>query len=164
MTKPDCLVGVERVLVSGCLMGKTCRFDGAHKHHHRLSSVLKAFEAQGGVVVSVCPEELGGLGTPRPSAVLEGGDGVSVWQDQAVVRQTSSGSDVTSAFKAGALKAFEQGRGCGLAILKERSPSCGVSRVWQASKVVDGRGVFAALLAEHGMALESERSLFEGTE
>ena len=158
------LLGKQRIAVSSCLVGKHCRYDGAHKYHRRLNEALTQFVAGGGEVISVCPEELGGLGTPRPAAGLIGGTGVSVWRGTARVCQQATGLDVTMAFKNGANKALEQTKNCELAILKERSPSCGVRRVWCESDLVEGRGVFAELLSEQGIALASEMSLFGKTD
>jgi uncharacterized protein YbbK (DUF523 family) len=160
MNQLNHLSGKRRIAVSSCLVGKRCRYDGAHKYHRRLDEVLTQFIADGGEVMSVCPEELGGLGTPRPAAVLIGGAGESVWQGSARVCQQATGMDVSMAFKIGANKALEQTKSCELAILKERSPSCGVHCVWSESDLIEGRGVFAALLSEHGIALASEMSLF----
>lgn len=152
---------VSRVAVSACLLGRPCRYDGGHKYSQALSKILIDFKARGGDVVGVCPEELAGLGTPRPAAILDNGDGEAVWRGAGQVREAASGKDLTGAFKDGALKALDRAQGCELAILKERSPSCGVSRAWSQGAIVDGRGVFAALLAHQGVHLESERSILD---
>lgn len=164
MAESDCLSDKKRIAVSSCLVGKRCRFDGAHKYHSRLAAVLSEFVKGGGEIISVCPEELGGLGTPRPAAVLHGGDGEAVWHGTASVIQPETQTDVTALFKTGASRALEQANNCELAILKERSPSCGVRFFWSEAQLVEGRGVFAALLAEHGMVLESEMTLFGGSD
>ena len=161
MNQVNAFSGKYRIAVSSCLIGKRCRFDGGHKYHRRLNDALSQFVADGGEVISVCPEELAGLGIPRPAATLIDGDGESVWRGTARVCQHATGTDVTTAFRNGANKAFEQTKSCELAILKERSPSCGVNRVWSDSNLTDGRGVFAALLSQQGIAVVSELSLFE---
>ncbi len=143
------------VLVSACLLGRACRYDGATGGNPALQQALAALQASGANVVGVCPEELGGLGTPRPAATLDGGDGAAAWSGQASVRRNHDGADVTAAFLDGARRARAAAGPARptRAILKARSPSCGVGRTWRDGAVQDGDGVFAALLRAEGVPL-----------
>ena len=137
------------VLISACLLGVPCRHDGA-----ALGLIELPAELGGRALLPVCPEELGGLCTPRPPAELSGGDGRSVLDGSArVVR--ADGADVTEAFLRGARSAAElAGRhGVRLACLKSKSPSCGVTRTHVGGEVAPGMGVAAAALARAGLRL-----------
>jgi uncharacterized protein YbbK (DUF523 family) len=104
----------------------------------------------------VCPEQLGGLATPRPAAHLEGGSGEDVLDGRARV-VTAAGVDVTEQFVKGAEETVEIARlfGAGRAILKERSPSCGCFQVNRDGALQSGSGVTAALLRREGLIVES---------
>lgn len=140
------------VVVSACLLGRPCRFDGRDKFTPEL-----AFLLEGRKVVAVCPEELGGLGTPRPACQISGGDGCGVLDGTARVID-ANGSDRTKAFLAGAQAAMEQLKATGAreAVLKESSPSCGVNRVYRDGALAPGQGVFAALLARANIKVIDE--------
>lgn len=144
------LGAVTKVLVSACLLGRACRFDGRDK---LAPSLLDALRAEKVEAVPFCPEEAGGLGTPRPAAVLVGGDGEAVLDGRARVVD-DRGRDVTEAFLDGARQAVEAARksGCEVAYLKERSPSCGCAQVHTDHGVAKGCGVTAALLRRSGVA------------
>ena len=154
------------VAVSACLVGRACRYDGNHKLQDDAVRLLKKLSAHGANVVAVCPEELGGLGTPRPAAELDSPDADLVWNGQSRVREVKTRRCVTDAFKAGAIEAFELAGDCSLAILKDGSPSCGVHCVWSNGVKVNGRGVFATLLAKRGVRIisENEVHLVAGTD
>ena len=137
----------ERVLVSACLLGRACRYDGRSR-----PSAAVAAAVEGAEVVAVCPEELGGLGTPRPAAELSGGDGAAALAGDARVLRRD-GTDVTEAFLAGARAAAQP---ADRAILKARSPSCGVGATWIDGEVRAGDGVFAALLRSRGIPVTSD--------
>lgn len=145
------------ILVSACLLGLPTRYDGCSKED---TGVLTYLQQQGLIPIPVCPEQLGGLPTPRPPAQLSSPDGHAVLHDNARVR-TDNNQDVTAAFRQGALAALAVAQRCGCrrALLKERSPSCGVHVVYQGDLPVAGRGVTAALLQEHGLQLQSEADL-----
>jgi len=146
------------VLVSACLLGKGCRFDGGHCRHEGVLCLV-----QDQVVIPVCPEALGGLARPRPPAEIRGGDGNAVLAGRArVVDRT--GRDVTAAFVKGARAALTLARkhGAVKAILKERSPSCGTHEIHDGTfggRPVAGPGVAAALLAGSGVRVTSEEYL-----
>jgi uncharacterized protein YbbK (DUF523 family) len=137
------------VLVSACLLGRECRYDGSQNRDLALERELAAERLE---AVPFCPEEHGGLGTPRPPAWIEAGGASAVLDGEAKV-VTDAGKDVTEAFLDGAKGALEtcRARGIFLAFLKERSPSCGVCRTHVGRSVADGPGVTAALLAREGI-------------
>ena len=110
-------------------------------------------------MVAVCPEELGGLGTPRPAAELRGGDGAAVWKGQARVQRVEDGQDVSAAFLRGAERAAQLGEGAVEAVLKARSPSCGCGVTEIDGEKRPGDGVFAALLRARGLRLRTDEEL-----
>ncbi len=142
------------ILVSACLCGIHCRYDGSAKPDAELVELL-----QSGRVVPVCPEQLGGLATPRLSAEIVGGDGAAVLAGNASVVSTA-GDDVTAAFIKGATQTLQLARICRAerAILKANSPSCGCGAIYDGtfSGVLNaGDGVTAALLKQHGIPVEA---------
>ncbi|MEW6399399.1 MAG: DUF523 domain-containing protein [Bacillota bacterium] len=143
---------MDRVLVSACLLGVQCRYDGEHEFS---AEVVAAAATR--CLVPVCPEILGGLPTPRPPAEVVGGDGADVLAGRARV-VTGEGRDVTAAFLRGAQEALRVARlvGAREAWLKARSPSCGVTCIHDgtfAQGMRPGAGVTAALLARGGIRL-----------
>lgn len=141
-----------RILVSACLLGEPCRFDGAAKPS---AAVQEHLARTGAEVVAVCPEQMGGLSTPRPPhEIARAADGSRRVVDE-------SGVDRTDAFEAGAQEACRVAaeRGCTHAILKAKSPSCGVGRVYDGTfsgTLIAGVGVTAAALREAGLVLSTE--------
>ena len=137
---------VIKVVVSSCLLGAPVRYDGRDKKSSH--PILQRWLDEGRII-SVCPEMLGGLGTPRPPAeIIDDGSRRVVTRD---------GVEVTAAFEAGARAAAEQD--AVVAILKDGSPSCGSSFIYDGtfSKAsVAGEGVTAALLRARGVAVFSE--------
>lgn len=139
------------ILVSACLLGVSCRYDGRSKGHPLAEELLKKH-----TVIPVCPEISGGLPTPRPPAERQG-DGVF----------TESGADVTENYRRGAEEVLRLARlyGCTVAILKERSPACGSGQIYDGSfshTLTDGFGVAAELLESSGVRVmgESEMEAF----
>ncbi len=130
-------ITVQRVfLVSACLLGLRTRYDGASKANDWVLSLTSKH-----LLIPVCPEQLGGLSTPRPAAQIWGGDGGAVLNGTAkVILET--GEDVTEEFLRGAAEVLRLARLYKIegAFLKARSPSCGLSKL----------GVCAALLQAHG--------------
>ena len=152
---------MEKILVSACLLGAKVRYhggDAACAH-----PILQRWAAEGRIV-AVCPERDGGLPTPRPAAEIVGvGGGDSVLHRIAVVR-TSTGVDMTDAFVRGAEAALEAVRrhAIRVAVLKEGSPSCGSSFVYDGTfskTAVPGEGITAALLRSRGIAVFSENQI-----
>ncbi|MBM4318510.1 MAG: DUF523 domain-containing protein [Deltaproteobacteria bacterium] len=140
------------VAVSACLVGEPCRFDGQARPLADLGERLGGAEA-----LPLCPEVLAGLGVPRPPVAFHGGDGRAVLAGEARLLR-ADGRDVTAAMIAGARRAAAliRAAGCRRAILKERSPSCGVYRVHADGELVPGCGLLAALLAQDGVELQTE--------
>ncbi|MFF8592401.1 DUF523 domain-containing protein [Streptomyces sp. NPDC015220] len=143
---------MEAILVSACLRGVPCRFDGRHKASSRTAEEVAGREA-----VPFCPEVAGGLTTPRRPAELVGGDGHDVLDGTARVVD-DTGRDVTAEFVEGARRALAAARrtGCTEALLMPRSPSCGRGTVYDGSftgESVPGDGVTAALLERNGIAV-----------
>lgn len=137
------------VLVSACLLGRACRYDGRANR----DGVLERELAERGLhAVPFCPEEHGGLGTPRPAAWIEAHGAAAVLDGRARV-VTGDGADVTEAFRGGAEGAAELCRAHGIreAFLKERSPSCGVCQTHVGGRLVSGPGVTAERLERAGV-------------
>ena len=134
-------------LVSGCLLGLGCRYDGG-----TCSSPSLIRFASSANLIPICPEQLGGLSTPRPSASITGGDGDDVLSGYARV-VNKKGEDVTDAFKRGAEESLRLARlmGAGIALLRENSPSCGLSTPYCESETGFGKGVTASLLHSSGI-------------
>ncbi len=140
------------ILVSACLLGVECRFDGGSKPLETLRRL-----AANGRVLPICPEQLGGLSTPRPPAEIHGGAGSEVLSGKARV-EDDQGRDLSEAFRAGAHRSLELARlaGCTRAVLKERSPSCGVNHIRVGGELKSGQGVTTALLLEDGIEVVSD--------
>ena len=110
-------------------------------------------------LIPVCPEEAGGLSTPRPPAEIVGGDGSDVLDGKAKV-MTVDGTDVTEAYLKGAHHALQvaQSHGATRMILKARSPSCGCGDIYDGTfsgTLMSGDGVTTALLKRHGITITS---------
>ena len=134
-----------KILVSACLLGVCCRYDGQAKPHEGALSLLGRH-----TLIPVCPEIYGGLATPRPAAERVG---------KRVL--TAQGGDVTAQYRRGAEETLRLGRlyGCEAALLKERSPSCGSGVIHNGrfdGGLTPGDGVTAALLRANGIAVYGE--------
>ena len=141
------------ILVSRCLLGEPCRYDGRSVPVPQLEKLRQA----GHVLIPVCPEVLGGLPTPRTPSERRGA---------CVVRK--DGRDVTAEYRRGAECALETARREGVlaAVLKERSPSCGSGEIYDGTftgALTAGDGVTAELLKANGITVygEGEQSLTE---
>ncbi len=146
------------VLVSACLAGRACAYDGSHRAH---PEILRLVEE--GRAVLVCPEEEGGLSTPRPAAEISNGRGDDVLDGRARVL-TDMGVDVTDTYLEGARTAVQRAsdEDCRVAILKARSPACGCGAVYDGTfsrSLTDGDGVAAAALRRAGIELWTEEDL-----
>ncbi len=141
-----------KALVSACLLGRRCRYDG---RENRDGPLERALAKQGVTPVPFCPEEAGGLGTPRPPAWIESGGAAEVLAGRARV-VTEGGDDVTAEFVTGAEGALELCRREGIerAYLKERSPSCGCRNTHVAGTLVEGPGITAELLRANRVQVE----------
>lgn len=130
----------EKLLVSACLLGENCKYNGGNNYSPAVAALRGRFE-----LIPVCPEQLGGLPTPRVSAERVG--------DRVLARD---GTDVTEAYRLGAEAALEIAltHGVRRAALQERSPSCGCGTVYDGTfsgTLVPGEGVTAQLLRAHGI-------------
>ena len=137
-----------RMLVSACLLGVECRYDGGGQAIDRLDALMARYE-----LIPVCPEQLGGLPTPRTPA--ERREGRVVNRD---------GADVTDAFGRGATQACRIAAlyGAELALLKARSPSCGRGMIYDGSftgRLVPGDGVAARALMDAGLEVYTENEI-----
>lgn len=133
------------LLVSACLLGENCRWDGGNNRCESVAALTDRYD-----LLPFCPEQAGGLPTPRPPCERQG--------DRVIDRE---GGDRTDAFRKGALAAVEAARRAGAvgAVLKERSPSCGVGPIYDGSftrTLVEGTGVTAEALREAGLPLWGE--------
>jgi uncharacterized protein YbbK (DUF523 family) len=141
---------VERILLSRCLTGELCRWDGQMLSDD-ISDLLRDCE-----IFAICPEMDGGLSCPRPRAEIERHDGNAVLEGVARVRD-EKGCDVTGNFLNGAQNALNMALKYGIrkAILKDKSPSCGVKSIYIGGVLCPGIGVTSALLKRHGVEVIS---------
>lgn len=133
------------ILVSACLAGFPCRYDGTSKTNEKIVQLVRE-----GKAIPVCPEQLGGLTTPRLPSEIRNGRVFS-----------SEGRDVTPEFEKGAAAVLQIAKeyGCTKAILKARSPSCGKGQIYDGTfsgKLVDGNGKTTELLLENGIEVITE--------
>ncbi|MGO2140553.1 MAG: DUF523 domain-containing protein [Leucobacter sp.] len=146
----------ELVLVSSCLAGMPCRYDGNARPDPAIVEAVRE-----GRAIPACAEQLGGLPTPRPAAEIVGGDGADVLDGTAAVVDIH-GEDVSAPFVAGAeaVAAIAAERGVTRAVLQARSPSCGCGVVYDGSHsgaLVEGDGVLTALLKRRGIEITPVR-------
>ena len=138
----------EAILISACLLGVRCRYDGGSKPQEPILRLMEKY-----TLIPVCPEQLGGLPTPRAPSERQG--------DRVVSRE---GADVTAEYLRGAEEAlrlmdFFHAEG---AVLKERSPSCGKGLIYDGSfsgVLTEGDGVFAQKLRERGVPVYGESDI-----
>ena len=137
------------ILISSCLLGIECRYDGGHSRAEDI--IQKAQEIQ---FIPICPEQLGGLSTPRAPSYIVKGDGKGVLSGNARVIN-SLGKDVTEAFIKGAQESLKlaQLTGATKAIVKDKSPSCGLNTPYCDTDTGYGLGVTAALLLNAGITI-----------
>ena len=138
------------IVVSACLAGVACRYDGQAKTDAGALRLVREKKA-----VALCPEILAGFSSPRPAAEIRGGDGFDVLNGEARV-YNKKGEDITDGFLRGAQKLFDfvLENGITEVWLKAMSPSCGVSEIYDGSfsgRVVFGCGVTCALLRKNGI-------------
>lgn len=143
-----------KILISACLLGVNCRYDGGNS---RDDNAIRNHQSE--ELIPVCPEEAGGLPTPRPAVEIVGGDGNDVLDGKAKVL-TAEGEDKTEEFLKGAKHALElaQSQGATSVILKARSPSCGCGNIYDGTfsgTLTPGNGVTTALLKRNGIEVIS---------
>ncbi|NMB46882.1 MAG: DUF523 domain-containing protein [Firmicutes bacterium] len=144
-------------LVSACLAGARTRFDGTARPDPQIVQLVRE-----GRAIPICPEQLGGLATPRPASEILSGDGSDVVEGRARVI-TSEGQDVTTAYLVGARETLRLAEDwqVAAAILKARSPSCGSFEIYDGSfqgRLRPGLGVTAVLLKQAGLAVFCEKT------
>ena len=137
-----------KIMVSACLLGENCRYDGGNNRNEALLEMLAGQE-----VIPVCPEVAGGLPVPRVPAEIKGGRVVN-----------REGQDVDEAFRRGAEKVMEiaEKEQPDLIILQSRSPSCGVKQRYDGTftgTLIDGSGVTAELLKANGISVYGESQI-----
>nr|WP_314469557.1 DUF523 domain-containing protein [uncultured Campylobacter sp.] len=145
-----------KILISACLLGENCKYNGGNNADaipaDALSKLGQIYE-----LIAVCPECMGGLTTPRePAEICANGR----------VLTKFSGRDVTAKFILGAQICADVARenGCKIAVLKERSPSCGSGWIYDGSftgRIVSGDGITAAALKKLGIRVVGESALAE---
>ena len=139
---------MEPILISACLLGASCRYDGGSKPVLSVEALMGRYQ-----LVPICPEQLGGLPTPREPSERQG--------NTVVMR---SGTDVTAQYRRGAEQALHLAQvfGCKKAVLKERSPSCGSGEIYDGTfsgHLTSGDGVTAELLKANGIEVFGESEI-----
>lgn len=147
---------MEKILISACLLGRPVRYDGRSCPFE--CSLIDLWRVKG-LLIPVCPEMDGGLPVPRPPAEITPGGGAGVWAGKARVRTRET--DVTDFFIKGAQAVLDKAIACDIkiALLKQKSPSCGSCRIYDGSfsrSLVDGMGVTTALLRQNGILVFGE--------
>ncbi len=137
------------VLISACLLGVCCRYDGQSKRYDGIDKLIDKYN-----LIPVCPEIMGGLQTPRAPAERVG--------DRVIC---DNGCDVTAQYQRGAQEVLKIAKlfSCELAILKANSPSCSHSKVYDGTftrTLIEGMGVTAGLLTENGIRVVDETEIF----
>ena len=138
---------MENIIVSACLLGVSCRYDGNSKPNEKIINLKEKYN-----LIPICPEIMGGLPTPRMSAEIKDGR-----------VKTENGIDVTEEYKKGADEAIKLAKlfGCKKAILKENSPSCGCGKIYNGEftrTLKDGNGITAELFMKNGIDVFGENS------
>jgi uncharacterized protein YbbK (DUF523 family) len=138
----------EKVLVSACLLGQSCAYDGEHRKSDAVCRLAEKYE-----LIPICPECEGGLPTPRIPSERVGERVLS-----------KNGTDVTRAYAAGAKAALSLalGEGVAFAVLKSKSPSCGKGEIYDGSfthTLILGNGVTAELLLSRGIPVYTEKEI-----
>lgn len=146
------------ILVSACLVGIDCKYNGGNNSNNRVLEYIKDKE-----YILVCPEQLGGLSTPRIPSEIVDGDGVDVIDNKSIVID-KEGKDVTQNFIKGAYETLKIARlyNCNEALLKSKSPSCGNSKIYNGKfrgELTNGIGVTTALLSKYGIKVINENEI-----
>ena len=137
-----------KILVSACLLGDKCKYNGGDNFNEKVVEFVKNNE-----IVKVCPEVLGGLSIPRIPCEIKSGQVM-----------TKDGTLCTAQFHQGAQKALKMAleKNIDFAILKSRSPSCGKDKIYDGTfsgTLVKGNGIFAELLMQNGIKIFSEEEI-----
>ena len=132
----------EKILVSGCLLGLNCKYDGGNNYKEEIDEFWKDYD-----VIPICPEIMGGLPTPRVSA--------EKLEDKVI---TKDGEDVTKQFRKGAEECLFLAKKYDIKkpLLKYKSPSCGFGKIYDGTfthTIIDGNGITAELLNDNGIEI-----------
>ncbi|MBE6686318.1 MAG: DUF523 domain-containing protein [Ruminococcaceae bacterium] len=138
------------ILISACLIGCKCRYDGKDKNTIDTNELKKHFN-----LFPVCPEVDGGLSVPRAPAEIKGSKVIN-----------TEGRDVTEEYTKGAMAALKTAKenGCTAALLKARSPSCGKGEIYDGSfskTLTKGNGILVRMLSDEGIAVYTENEIDE---
>ena len=141
------------ILVSACLVGINCKYSGGNNYNKKVFDLVKE-----GKAIPICPEQLGGLTTPRNPVELKFINGKRYAID-------NQGNDVTENFESGAKQVLELVKNLNInkAILQPRSPSCGVGKIYSGNfdnELVDGDGILAELLKQNGVEVFTPDEVF----
>ena len=144
----------ERVLVSACLLGENCKYNGGNNKTNAIIEFLKDKE-----VFPVCPEVFGGLPTPRLKHEI------ILSNNQRIVINENK-EDVSEYFIKGALISLKKAldNGITLAILKQKSPSCGYKKIYNGNfdgTIIEGNGIFTDILLKHNIKVLTEEDFKE---
>lgn len=147
------------ILVSACLLGVNCKYDGSNNNVQKLEQLIKKYN-----LVPICPEQLGGLSTPRCASEICSGTGKEVLKGISRVISKDR-KDVSQEFVKGAVEVLDIAKkyNCKIAILKQRSPSCGSGLIYDGSfnsNIVEGNGVCSQLLIDNGVKVVSEENYY----
>ena len=148
------------ILVSACLLGLNTRYDGCNNINSEVCSIMNDFN-----IIPICPEQLGGMSTPRLPSEIHGGNARDVLEGRARVIN-SEGDEVTDKFIRGADETLNIAKiyNSKMAILKSKSPSCGYGNVYDGSfsKVLkEGNGISTELLIQNGIIVFSEKDILK---
>lgn len=137
-----------KILVSACLLGHNCKYNGGNNLNQKVLDFL-----EGNEIIPICPESAGGLPIPRPPAEIVNGKVIN-----------KEGKSVDAEFRKGSMLTLEKALNskAELAILKANSPSCGSGQIYDGTfskKLIKGDGVFAHLLKQHNIKILTENDL-----
>ena len=140
------------ILVSACLVGINCKYNGGNNYNEKIFNMVKEGQA-----IPICPEQLGGLPTPRDAAEIK------IIEGQKYVI-TKNNNDITKNFQIGAEEILNLAKKLKIkkAILQARSPSCGLGKIYNGNfekKLIDGNGILAQLLVENGIEVISSEDI-----
>ena len=143
-----------KILVSACLLGIDCKYNRKNNKNDKVIELLKDHD-----LIPVCPEIMGGLTTPRTPAEIR--KNIRKNKNEVI---TKDGKNVTKQYQKGAEEALKIAKlyNCQIAILKEKSPSCGCGRIYDGTftgTLIDGDGITARLLKKHGIKITGETTI-----
>ncbi len=141
---------MKKIIVSACLLGTPCRYDGRSKPNSKVLALNEKYE-----LIPICPEVMGGLPTPRiPCEIV----------NDKVLRQ--DGADVSQSYIKGAEEALKIAtqNGCKIALLKARSPSCGKGKIYDGTfsrTLKNGNGICADLFIKNNITVIDENEIYK---